>query len=346
MKLSPGLSLVISLTLAAPVSSPASEPPSPESAPPVVVRTVPTAGTRDVNPGLTELRVTFSKPMQNGSWSWTTWGQEYFPETTGAPRFLGDGCTCVLPVKLLPGRFYATWLNSDRFGNFKDRNGTAAVPYLLSFTTADKPELSPAPPGPAAASSLNDNQRRVEEWTDRQFRSFFDSRTFAGWSEQERADLETRLLDTLNGPLNREYYQAINSLAALHSTRALPRLREVAFDRRDKDNRDRWMAVRALGVIGDTDSVPELIHLVYHGNSNTRWWAQISLVRLTSQNCGSDWDAWGRWWNDQHGQPAFSPNLVRWYDGQAAADQLAAQLAERDREFLAKLPPPANRHEP
>ena len=93
-----------------------------------------------------------------------------------------------------------------------------------------------------------------------------------------------KLIDTLKGPHSQEYYQAINSLAALRCTNALPALREIAFDRADKDNRDRWMATRALGIIGDKESVPEMIHLLYHLNANTRWWAQISLVRLTGTN--------------------------------------------------------------
>jgi len=46
----------------------------------------------------------------------------------------------------------------------------------------------------------------------------------------------------------------------------------IATDRVDKDNRDRWMAILALGQFGDTSIAPELVPLVYHGNVNTRWW--------------------------------------------------------------------------
>jgi hypothetical protein len=107
-----------------------------QSAPPVVVRTTPIAGDTNVSALVTEIRVTYSKSMQDGSWSWSTWGEETFPEVTGKIRYLEDGCTCVLPVKLEPGKFYATWLNSDNFHNFKDASGQAAVPYLLTFCTA------------------------------------------------------------------------------------------------------------------------------------------------------------------------------------------------------------------
>lgn len=109
-----------------------------DSLPPVVIQTVPPAGAESVDPSLKEIRVTFSKPMRDGSWSWSTWGEDTFPETTGRPHYLADGRTCVLPVKLQPGKFYASWLNSENFKNFKDTSGEPAVPYLLTFQTAKK----------------------------------------------------------------------------------------------------------------------------------------------------------------------------------------------------------------
>lgn len=490
-----GFPLAVALIAAGFPSSSSGAEPTLESAPPVVVKTEPVAGATEVDAALTEIKVTFSKPMQDGSWSWSTWGEENFPEMIGKPRYLADRRTCVATVKLQPGKFYATWLNSERFKNFKDAEGQPAVPYLLTFRTADAPgalierevnklvssfprgedlstpegacvawqranaakdapaisklslvpldpkeqaawiereqkrdpeglamylkalaeskivavqvyrgELAnvvtflPFPEGkgrhpysartfglvagtwknlgedrlPDLASAqanfqkkkdrlwqrfvelkegtasvatpadpslalLNDDQRAIVEWTDRQFRSFFDARSFEGWSAEERANLEKRLIDALSGPHSREYYQAINSLAALRSTNALPKLRALAFDRAEKDNRDRWMAIRALGIIGDKSAVPELAHLVYHGNTNTRWWAQISLVRLTGQNFGKDWNAWGKWWNEQKGQPPFKPEIIRWWNGQAEPDELANSLNESDEKFLAGL---------
>jgi hypothetical protein len=242
-----------------------------------------------------------------------------------------------LPVKLKPGKFYATWLNSDKFHNFKDANGEPAVPYLLSFQTAGN---SPKPaPANASTPGLNDGQQKIVNWTDRQFRSFFDQRTFDGWSAKERSDLETRLLDTLKGPRTREYYQAINTLAALRSQKAVQPLLAIAADRAEKDCRDRWMAIRALGIIGDKSVVPELVHLIYHGNVNTRWWAQISLVRLTGVNFSNDWKGWGNWWNDQKGQPPFAPEFVRWYTAPELADpeKVEQTLAESDRKFFESL---------
>ena len=108
------------------------------NAPPVVVKTIPEAGASDVDPSTKEIRVTFSKEMTDGSWSWSTAGaKDKFPK--------GEKCfydknkrTCVMPVKLEPGKEYVIGLNWGKFGNFKDKDGTPAVSYLLVFKTAEK----------------------------------------------------------------------------------------------------------------------------------------------------------------------------------------------------------------
>ena len=106
-----------------------------ESVPPVVVTTVPEAGTAEVDPKLTEIKVTFSKDMLDGWWSWAVQSKESFPQMDGKPKYLGDKRTCVLPVKLEPGKTYAIWVNSAQSKNFKDTDDRPAVPYLLVFTT-------------------------------------------------------------------------------------------------------------------------------------------------------------------------------------------------------------------
>jgi hypothetical protein len=106
-----------------------------EGARPVVVKTIPEAGTADVDPTSTEIQVTFSKEMHDGSWSWSQVSKESFPAVDGKPKYRADKRTCVLPVKLNAGKTYAIWLNSQKFGNFKDADGHPAVPYLLVFKT-------------------------------------------------------------------------------------------------------------------------------------------------------------------------------------------------------------------
>jgi len=109
--------------------------PDAETLPPVVVRTSPVSGARDVAPGLVELSVTFSKNMVDESWSWCTVWENSMPEIIEGAHYLSDRRTCVIKAKLEPGRTYATWLNSDKFENFRDAGGTPAVPYLLIFET-------------------------------------------------------------------------------------------------------------------------------------------------------------------------------------------------------------------
>jgi len=106
-----------------------------ENVPPVVIETFPVSGTADLDPGLTEIRATFSKPMHDGGWSWVEAGSETFPTMTAQPRFLSDHRTCVLPVRLQPGKPYAMWLNHGSAANFQDTEGRAALPYLLIFET-------------------------------------------------------------------------------------------------------------------------------------------------------------------------------------------------------------------
>ena len=106
-----------------------------ETARPVVVKTVPEAGSTDVDPNLTEIQVTFSKEMHDHSWSWAQASKASFPTVAGKIKYLADKRTCVLPVKLEAGKTYVVWVNSQKFGNFKDAEERPAVPYLLVFKT-------------------------------------------------------------------------------------------------------------------------------------------------------------------------------------------------------------------
>jgi len=116
-------------------SSSGTDSPTLAEQPPVVVETFPVSGARDVVPGETEIRVRFSKPMADGSWSWSTAWENSTPESIGDPHYLDDQRTCLLKVRLEPGHSYAWWLNSEQFKNFRDRAGQPAVPYLLTFET-------------------------------------------------------------------------------------------------------------------------------------------------------------------------------------------------------------------
>jgi RNA polymerase sigma-70 factor (ECF subfamily) len=106
-----------------------------DSMAPVVVKTVPEAGTKNVSPGIVEIKVTFSKEMMNQSWSWSSVWKDSTPEGVGKPYYEADHKTCVLKVKLEPNKTYGYWINSQNFHGFKDAQGHSAVPYLLVFQT-------------------------------------------------------------------------------------------------------------------------------------------------------------------------------------------------------------------
>lgn len=129
----------IALSLAAAMSLPTrAEDVTLGNVPPVVVQTLPAAGAADVDPTLKEIRVTFSKTMRDGAWSWAMIDQKHFPRIAGDPKFSGDRLTCLLPVDLEPGKTYAIWVNNEKLRNFADTEGRPAVPYLLVFRTKQK----------------------------------------------------------------------------------------------------------------------------------------------------------------------------------------------------------------
>lgn len=107
-----------------------------KSQPPSVVKTVPQAGDTAVDPALKEIQVTFSKDMiTDRMWSFCQISKETFPKTGGQIHYLDDKRTCVLPVKLEPGKTYVIWINRGQFNSFRDPDNHPAVPYLLVFET-------------------------------------------------------------------------------------------------------------------------------------------------------------------------------------------------------------------
>lgn len=105
---------------------------------PVVIKTVPEAGSKGVAPGECEVRITFSKAMADQSWSWCSVWENSDPQSLGKPHYEADHNTCVMKVKLEAGKTYGWWINSPKFHGFRDTQNHSAIPYLLTFKTADK----------------------------------------------------------------------------------------------------------------------------------------------------------------------------------------------------------------
>jgi len=182
---------------------------------------------------------------------------------------------------------------------------------------------------------LNEPQKLYLDWTRTRFASFLDCSEYEGLSGSAKKELQAQWLSILEGPATQKYYHGINCLATIGSNEAVEPLLRIATERREKDNRDRWMATRALGIVGGKSIVPELIGLVYHYNQNTRFWAQISLVRLTGVNFGSDWRGWAKWWNREKGNPPLSFEKIPWTSNTQWADEQWQQ--EQDRAFVERL---------
>ncbi len=107
-----------------------------DSMAPSVVKTVPQCGETAVDPGLKEIKVTFSKNMQtNRMWAVCQISKETFPETLGNIHYLTDNRTCVIPVKLEANKTYVLWFNRGQFNSFRDTRNNPTVPYQLVFTT-------------------------------------------------------------------------------------------------------------------------------------------------------------------------------------------------------------------
>ncbi len=107
-----------------------------KSMPPSVVKTVPQAGDTAVDPALKEVSVTFSKDMMTDRmWAFCQISKETALNSDGEVHYLPDKRTCVMPVKLEPGKTYAVWFNRGQYNSFRDAGNNPAVPYLLVFQT-------------------------------------------------------------------------------------------------------------------------------------------------------------------------------------------------------------------
>jgi hypothetical protein len=71
-----------------------------DNAPPVVVKTSPEAGASDVDPTLSEIRVTFSKKMLDKSWSWSTASKNTFFRPLRQFQGPGSSPRCAVPAGL------------------------------------------------------------------------------------------------------------------------------------------------------------------------------------------------------------------------------------------------------
>ncbi len=109
---------------------------SDRNGPPQIVKMVPENGAADVDPGLSEIRVTFDRPMAAG-FSWTGGGEQFPTVTPGKkPSWSRDRKTCTLPVTLKSNWQYRFGLNSRSFKNFASADGVPLKPVVYEFQTS------------------------------------------------------------------------------------------------------------------------------------------------------------------------------------------------------------------
>ena len=106
-----------------------------DSKPPRVVSTFPENGSKDVDPSIKEISVTFNEEMMDGNWSWVYEDKSTFPQIIGQAYYNDNNTTNTLPVKLEPNKEYIIWINSADYKNFKNRKGISAVPFRFTFKT-------------------------------------------------------------------------------------------------------------------------------------------------------------------------------------------------------------------
>lgn len=131
--------------------------------PPVVVATSPVSGAVGVEPGLDELLVTFSKPMNERAWSWVSAGAVPFPG--GAAVDFETGERHVMSgLALDADTAYLAWLNdpAGTFQSFEDRDGRAALPYPLAFVTGPDEDALAGLPAAVTRTSVVSGSAEVD----------------------------------------------------------------------------------------------------------------------------------------------------------------------------------------
>jgi hypothetical protein len=108
--------------------------------PPRIIKTSPDIGATEVDPGLTEITVTFDRDMGDGM-SWTGGGSEFPKSPEGQQARWRDKRTCVLPVKLYAAQYYRVGINAPSFHGFQSAEGVPVPPSAIYFATTGASEM-------------------------------------------------------------------------------------------------------------------------------------------------------------------------------------------------------------
>jgi hypothetical protein len=106
---------------------------------PRIISMVPANGEEDVDPELSEIRVTFDRPMQDGSWS-LVGGGPHFPELSGRPHYDSERRTWTVSVRLKPEWEYEFYVNRGQFNSFRSNEGVPLDSVRVVFKTGKAQE--------------------------------------------------------------------------------------------------------------------------------------------------------------------------------------------------------------
>lgn len=233
--------------------------------------------------------------------------------------------------------------------------GLVIAALLLLPMAAWSGQAAPAEAATGAASAVNaeiaahyakadpDVQEYIK-WTAETFgRSglWMPENAFDGLSPEEREKKVTYCVGALEGNYGRPLCPVLAEAGALKDKRLVPGVLKAATYHREDANYDcrpKWMAVAALGRLGDESGVPALIPLVDHGNQNTKMWARASLVRLTGENFGADKQAWGKWWNATGKTPQLDAEALKPWQPLADSQTTATAQASEPPKILSTSP--------
>jgi len=99
-----------------------------------VISATPSDGARDVDPGLSQLRVVFDQAMKDGSWSLVGDALQ-MPKVAGRPSYDATRTVWTVPIRLEPESSYRCGLNAERFHGFQSAKGAPLQPVLIRFKT-------------------------------------------------------------------------------------------------------------------------------------------------------------------------------------------------------------------
>ncbi len=169
-----------------------------------------------------------------------------------------------------------------------------------------QPSISSAVPKDYRPLPESANRKLLDQQTLKQLRGH--EEFSAGWfkveeeyeaaSEGEKGKMVQQWMADATSDDSSKVQRAIGALGNVAAEKAIDVLVSIG-QKPKRGNRPRWMAVRALGRIGDKKAVPLLVNLLDHYNTDTRLYAKVALCEITGVFFGDSKQRWTEWANSQ-----------------------------------------------